>query len=168
MDLQLQVIYLSDSFGKPNDSIVNQCMRYLCYKYFSNTGKKVNLDMWKRINYCNADVDFPLQSDSHNCCPYICLITKCILQGKILRSQSVTCLRHTIAYELINNTILWCYISLYQHSNSSFSLNYLCPRPYGVDRTWKSGIVSYLGNVKLAMFTNCFWIYRGLMSDSWK
>ena len=93
MNLQLQIIYVGDSFGKPNDSIVNQCMRYLCYEYFSNIGKKLNLDIWKRINYCNADFDFPLQSDSHNCGPYICLITKCILQVTILRSKSVTCLR---------------------------------------------------------------------------
>ena len=106
MDLQLQAIYVGDSFGKPNDSIVNQCRRYLCYEYFQTLEKKLNLDMWKIINYCNADVDFPLQSDSHNCGPYICLITKCIFQGTILRSKSVTCLRCTIAYELINNTIL--------------------------------------------------------------
>ena len=105
MYLQLQVIYIGDSFGKQNDSIVNQCMRYLCFEYFSNTGKKLNLDIWKRNNYCNADVDFPLQSDSHNCSPYICLITICILQGKILRFNFVTCLRRTITYELINNTI---------------------------------------------------------------
>ena len=72
----------------------------------SNTGKKLNLDMWTRNNNCNADVDFPLQSDSHICSPYICLITKCILQKKILRFNSATCLRRTIAYELINNAIL--------------------------------------------------------------
>ena len=34
MYLQLQVTYVGDSFGKPNDSIVNRCMRYLCYEYF--------------------------------------------------------------------------------------------------------------------------------------
>ena len=83
MDLQLQVIYVGDSFGKPNDSIVNQFMRYLCYEYFSNTGNKTkNLDMWKRINYCNADVDFSSQSDSYNCGPYICLIIKMYFAGE--------------------------------------------------------------------------------------
>ena len=37
-----------------------------------------------------------------------------------------------------------------------------------MDRTWKSGRVSFLGNVKLAKFTYFFWIYRGLMCQSWK
>ena len=40
--------------------------------------------------------------------------------------------------------------------------------PYGVDRTWKSGRVSYLGNDKLAKVTYFSWIYRGLMWHSWK
>ena len=39
MDLQLQVIYMYNSFGKPNDSIVNQCMTYICYEYFKHWKK---------------------------------------------------------------------------------------------------------------------------------
>ena len=69
-----------DSFGKPNDSIVNKCMRYLCYEYFSTLEQN-----W--ISICGKELTIALRmliphykSDSHNCGPYnICLITKCIL-----------------------------------------------------------------------------------------
>ena len=42
------------------------------------------------------------------------------------------------------------------------------PLSYGVDRTWKSGRISYLVTFKLAKFTYFSRIYRGSICHSWK
>ena len=53
---------MGDSFGKPNDSIVNQCMRYTCYEYFSNTRKKLGRDRLE-IQMSDSTSDSPKSSD---------------------------------------------------------------------------------------------------------
>ena len=106
IDLQKACIHVCDSMRGSHNSIVNQVARYVAQEHFIATGKPANLSMFTYNNYCTWDSDFPVQQDSHNCGPYICLLAKCIVQNKLLRMPSHKALRRTVCIELLNGILL--------------------------------------------------------------
>ena len=103
---RLKVFVISDPLGSDHNAVVHKFVRYLCFKFTSLTGRTFPIEEWKCCKYCLADWSFPLQSDSNNCGPYVCLIAKCIILNRCLRVACAKSLRWTVCQELVSQRLL--------------------------------------------------------------
>ena len=105
LDMHAKTIFYCDSMRGLQHSVVNQMLRHLCFQYAVSTGMTLNVRHWRLCCYCDVDNNFPVQTDTHNCGPYVCIICKCILLKRRLRFDSVLQLRWTVYQELTGDTL---------------------------------------------------------------
>lgn len=106
VDLTAKCIYYCDSMKTMYRQVVNQCIRFLTCNYACCTGQSLDLSAWSLCDYCKDDKHFPLQADSYNCGPYVCIMAKCILLKQKLRYLNAAELRYTICHELHSGVLL--------------------------------------------------------------
>lgn len=70
-DIKGKVLYFCDSKGGSPELISLQISRYLSFEYLMRYGMKLDLSVWKYVEYCK-ELDFPLQIDDSSCGIYIC------------------------------------------------------------------------------------------------
>ena len=106
VDFEAKCIYYCDSMKSMYRQVVNQCVRFLTCNYACCTGQSLDLSAWSFCNYCEDDEQFPMQTDCHNCGPYVCIMAKCILLQRKLQYLNVAELRYTILQELCSGVLL--------------------------------------------------------------
>jgi hypothetical protein len=107
VDFAQKVIVICDSQGGSHPTSVQQCFRFLCQQHFASTGRQIECVEWTHCSYSKLDKDFPLQTDSHNCGPYVCMMVKCMLLKRKLRFKNVKDLRETNCSELTSNKLFF-------------------------------------------------------------
>lgn len=81
IDIKGKVLYFCDSKGGSPGLILLQISRYLSFEYLMRYGMKLDLSVWKYVEYCK-ELDFPLQIDDSSCGIYICAMAKSIIYRK--------------------------------------------------------------------------------------
>ena len=103
VDIQQKVIIVCDSMRGTHNVLAKQVLRYLAFQSAIHKGNDILPNQWNLLDYASMD-NFPEQTDTHSCGPFIALMAKAIVQRKNFTFDT-TLARSTILNDLLSLSV---------------------------------------------------------------